>query len=261
VLDLCVVGGLGRMGRAIAGLVELEPDIRIVSVWDTPEAIREAGPHGGAGCYRKNPVKVLERAEEAIDICDVALDFSLPEAFRDLLQACERAKKPLVTGTTGIEGKERMLSQLASQVAVVSAPNMSIGMNTLLGVCGGLGRGLAKEADTEIMEIHHRTKKDVPSGTALEIARVLASGADKRVVVGRPEGHATAADEIVIHSMRMGDVPGTHTIVFTLKGESLEITHKAFSRECFALGALRAARFVSIARPGLYSMQDVIAFT
>jgi len=261
VLDLCIVGGLGRMGHAIAGLAEAEPDIRIVSVWETPEAIGSAGPYAETTCYRKNPVKVVSRVEEAVEMCGAVVDFSLPQAFLALLEACETARKPLVTGTTGIEGKERMLGKLASQVAVVSAPNMSIGINTLLGVCDDLGHGLAKEADAEIVEIHHRTKKDVPSGTALEIARVLASASGKRVAVGRPEGHATAAGEIVIHSLRMGDVPGTHTIIFSLKGESLEITHKAMSRECFALGALRAARFVSLARPGLYSMQDVIAFT
>ena len=258
-IDLCLAGGLGRMGRVIAGLVQADPDFRIVSVWETRQAIEEAGAYAETACYTKNPVKVVSRAQDAVDSSGVVLDFSFPEAFPDLVKACEKASKPLVTGTTGIEGKERMLAQLAGRVAVVSAPNMSVGVNALLGICGDLSRTLGKHADAEIIEIHHRGKKDLPSGTALEIGRVLAANAGKRVVVGRTVGGVVGADEIVIHSLRTGDVPGTHTVVLSLKGEALEITHRALSRECFASGALRAARFVARARPGLYSMRDVIA--
>jgi 4-hydroxy-tetrahydrodipicolinate reductase len=165
----------------------------------------------------------------------------------------------LVTGTTGVENKQAALGPLARKVAVVSAANMSAGINSLLRLCEGLAADLGGASDIEIVEAHHRTKKDVPSGTALELARIVGERAGKRVVLGRDGAAGPRADELVIHSLRVGDVPGTHTIVFSLKGETLEITHTAQSRECFAAGALRAARFAAKARPGLYSMLDVLS--
>ena len=176
-----------------------------------------------------------------------------------MVRVCEDASKPLVTGTTGIDNKEALLASLARKAAVVSAPNMSVGVNSLLRLCEGLAGDIGELSDIEIVEAHHRTKKDVPSGTALEMARLIGARAGKRVVLGRTGTAGGRSDEIVIHSLRMGDVPGIHTVVFSLKGETLEVTHTAQSRECFAVGALRAARFVAKARPGLYSVLDVLA--
>jgi 4-hydroxy-tetrahydrodipicolinate reductase len=258
-LDLCIVGGLGRMGKALASAVESDPDLRIVSVWETAYAVGEAGDYGRATGYSKNPVVVTPCGFDAAGPCRVVLDFSLPEAFPEVVRVCEELAKPLVTGTTGIEGKPGALAGLAGKVAVVSAANMAVGMTALAhlveAAAGEIGRG----ADIEIVEAHHRGKKDVPSGTALELARAVGARAGKRVVVGRAEGPAARSDELVIHSLRVGDVPGTHTVVFSLKGETLEISHTAQSRDCFAAGALRAARFVAEAPPGLYSMSDVLA--
>lgn len=258
-LDLCVVGGLGRMGKVIALLVETDPDLRIVSVWETHYAIEQGGAYERATGYTKNFVRVSADGRETVEVCDVVLDFSLPQAFAEVVKACEDLSKPLVTGTTGIESKDVLLAPLARRVAVVSAANMSVGINSLLRLCEGIAADIGGRSDIEIVEAHHRTKKDVPSGTALEMARIMGSRAGKRVVLGRTGGAGARADEIVIHSLRVGDVPGTHTVVFSLKGETLEITHTAQSRECFAAGALRAARFVAGARPGLYSMLDVLA--
>lgn len=258
-LDLCVVGGFGRMGKIIALLAEADPEVRIGSVWETQYAIEQGGSYAQVTAYSKNPVKVVADGKEAVEVCDVVLDFSLPQAFTEIVRVCEGLSKPLVTGTTGIENKDALLGPLARKVAVVSAANMSVGINSLLRLCEGLAADLGQVSDIEIVEAHHRTKKDVPSGTALEMARLIGGRAGKRVVLGRNGATGPRADELVIHSLRVGDVPGTHTVMFSLKGETLEVTHTAQSRECFAVGALRAARFVAKAKPGLYSMLDVLA--
>jgi 4-hydroxy-tetrahydrodipicolinate reductase len=117
---------------------------------------------------------------------------------------------------------------------------------------------MGKVSDLEIVETHHRTKRDVPSGTAGEIAEILSARTGKPVVIGRPAGAGERAEEIAVHSLRAGDVPGSHSVFFTPRGETLEITHTARSRACFAEGALRAVRFVVRASPGLYSMLDVL---
>jgi len=257
-LDLCIVGALGRMGRAVAVLVQGDPDARVVSAWDTSYAIQAAGGYAQATGYTKNEVLLTCEGERAAEGAAVVVDFSLPQAFDDVVRVCESLARPLVTGTTGIEAKETRLAGLALKAAVVSAPNLAVRMNALMEVCGGLAQAVGRASDIEIVEAHHRTKKDVPSGTALEIARAIGKRAGKRVIVGRGDGPQARSDELVIHSLRVGDVPGTHTILFSMPGEILEITHTAQSRECFAAGALRAARFAAAAGPGLYSMLDVL---
>jgi 4-hydroxy-tetrahydrodipicolinate reductase len=257
-LDLCVVGGLGRMGKALASLVEAETDLRIASVWETAHAIEAAAAYSQATGYAKNPVLLTSDGREAVRAARVVVDFSLPQVFPEVVRVCEDEVRPLVTGTTGVGDKEALLAPLAGKAAVVSAPNMALGMNALLGLCESIALAIGEASDIEIIEAHHRTKKDVPSGTALELARTIGRPAGKRVVVGRADGPQARSDELVIHSLRVGDMPGTHTIVFSLKGETIEITHTAQSRECFASGALRAARFAAQAVPGLYTMLDVI---
>ncbi len=242
-LDLCIVGGLGRMGRIMASLVEADPDLRIVSVWETHDAIERGGDFCRATGYSRNPVTLTAIGEEAVASCDVVVDFSLPQAFRDVVRVCDAFSRPLVTGTTGIDDKQIMLAPLARKVAVVSSPNMAIGINAVFRLCEVMAKQIGKISDIEIIETHHRTKKDAPSGTALEMARILGS------ITGK---------EPPIHSLRLGEVPGRHTVVFSLRGETLEVTHNAQSRECFAAGALSAARFVVKARTGLYTMLDVV---
>ena len=257
-LNLCLVGGLGRMGRAIAQLVGSEPDLRIVSVWEGPEVAVGKSDYSAMTGYAKNHVDLTSDGPGAVSRCDVVVDFATADAFDDVVAACRQAAKPLVTGTTAIEDKQVKLGPLSQQVAVVSAPNMSIGVNVVFGMCESLAAVLGSTSDIEIVETHHRTKRDVPSGTALEIGRIMSSATGKPVHVAR-DGEAGLRDnEIVIHSLRVGDVAGKHTIVLAPKGEILEITHTAQSRVCFAAGALRAARYAAGAAPGLYSMADVL---
>jgi 4-hydroxy-tetrahydrodipicolinate reductase len=255
-LRMCIVGGLGRMGRALAQLAQTQGDIMIVSVWEAPDALRAAPDYTASG-YGKNPVKITSRGDEALADCEVAVDFSLAGAFDSIVAACTRAGKPLVTGTTGIADKQTKLVQLAGRVAVVDAPNMAAGVNVIFALCSILGKVFARETDIEIVETHHRCKLDVPSGTALEMARRLGGDSGREITIGRAGGPAGSGD-IAIHSLRMGDVAGEHRVRLAPGGETIEISHTALSRACFAAGALRAARFAAEAAPGLYDMLDVL---
>jgi 4-hydroxy-tetrahydrodipicolinate reductase len=199
-----------------------------------------------------------------IQNCDVVIDFSHPSASSELSRACRDAKKPAVIGTTGHSKEERAsIEALASSVPVVLSPNFSVGVNALFWLTRRAARMLGEDFDLEITEMHHRLKKDAPSGTAKKLAEILCEVRDldygKNVRHGR-EGLVgeRPANEIGVHSIRGGDVVGDHTVTFAGAGERLELSHKAASRETFALGALRAARWIIDKPPGLYSMEDVL---
>lgn len=196
--------------------------------------------------------------------CDVLVDFSHASATEAICQACLEARKPIVIGTTGHSEQERgLLESAAKSLPIVWAPNFSVGVNTLFWLTRKAAEMLGKDFDLEIVEMHHRLKKDAPSGTAKRLAEILceARGLDyaKNVVHGRDglPGERPSA-EIGMHSIRGGDVVGDHTVIFAGHGERLELTHKASSRETFATGALRAAHWIVGRPPGLYSMEDVL---
>jgi 4-hydroxy-tetrahydrodipicolinate reductase len=259
---ICLAGGLGRMGREIALAAAGEEGLQIISVWERPESVEslvaEGKDYAAATGYDSNPVDVLSDGARAAANADVVVDFSLAGAFDDVVHACEALGKPLVSGTTAVENKEARLAGLARKVAVVSAPNMSAGVNAVFAISGILAGTLGRNSDIEIVETHHRTKRDVPSGTALEIGRIIGNATGRTIKVGRTEDDTERGDEIVIHSLRCGAVPGKHTIAFSSKGETLEIVHTAQSRACFAAGVVRAIRFIADAPPGLYNMIDVL---
>jgi 4-hydroxy-tetrahydrodipicolinate reductase len=257
-IKICLVGGLGRMGRMVASQVSESEDLQVSSVWESEDAIAQSGDYAAAAGYSKNPVVMTSDGEKAAGASDVLVDFSLAGAFDDVVRVCKAASRPLVSGTTAIPEKEERLRDLAGGVPVVSAPNMSVGINAIFAIGKALAAALGATSDIEIVETHHRMKKDVPSGTALAIGNILASESGKPLRIGRTEKDSVRADEIFIHSLRMGDVPGTHTVSFSSPGETLEIVHTAQSRACFAAGVLRAVRFVVGAPPGLYSMLDVL---
>ena len=256
--NLCVAGGLGRMGRAIASLVGTHDDFSIVSVFETEEALKASPDYAAATGYRKNAVIATSDATRALQPCDVVIDFSLPAGFAALTESLRGVPRPLVTGTTGVDEKDAKLAPLAAEVAVVSAPNMSVGVNIVFALAGLVAELAGEGSDIEIVETHHRTKKDVPSGTALEIARGIARSTGRSIAVGRGAGAQKRAGDVFIHSLRMGGVAGEHEVAFSLEGEVLKIDHTALSRDCFAAGALRAAEFVEHAPPGIYSMLDVL---
>jgi 4-hydroxy-tetrahydrodipicolinate reductase len=196
--------------------------------------------------------------------CDVVIDFSHPNSSAELSRACRDGKKPAVIGTTGHSREERAsIEALAQSVPVVLSPNFSVGVNALFWLTRKAAEMLGENFDLEIAETHHRLKKDAPSGTAKKLAEILCEVRDldyaKNVRHGR-EGLVgeRLANEIGVHSIRGGDVVGDHTVTFAGAGERLELSHKAASRETFALGALRAARWIVNKPPGLYSMEDVL---
>ena len=235
-----LVGAKGRMGRAIAAGAE-EANAVIVARLDLGDDL----------------------AEE-IGGCDVVIDFSHPSATETVNRACLDAAKPLVIGTTGHSDEERALIEATSKsLPVVLSPNFSVGVNALFWLTREAARMLGEDFDLEIVETHHRLKKDAPSGTARKLAEILCEARKleyaKNVRHGR-EGFIgeRPAGEIGVHSIRAGDVVGDHTVTFGGLGERLELTHKASSRETFAAGALRAARWVVGKSPGLYSMADVL---
>jgi 4-hydroxy-tetrahydrodipicolinate reductase len=235
-----LLGAKGRMGQAIAA------------------AAPKAGVEIAAG------LDIGDDVAGQIGNCDAVIDFSHPNASGELGRVCRDAKKPVVIGTTGHSPQERAsIEALAKSVPVVLSPNFSVGVNALFWLTRKAAELLGKDFDLEVSEMHHRLKKDAPSGTAKKLAEILceARGLDyaKNVRHGR-EGLVgeRAANEIGVHSIRGGDVVGDHTVTFAGAGERLELTHKAASRETFALGALRAANWVVGKPPGLYSMQDVL---
>ncbi len=230
----------GRMGQAIAAAAA-KTDVEITAGLDLGDDIAKQ-----------------------IGRCDVVIDFSHPNASSELARACREAKKAVVIGTTGHSKEERAsIEELSRSTPVVLSPNFSVGVNALFWLTRKAAQMLGDDFDLEISEMHHRLKKDAPSGTAKKLAEILCEvrGLDygKNVRHGR-EGLVgeRRADEIGVHSIRGGDVVGDHTVSFAGAGERLEFSHKAASRETFALGALRAARWVVGKPAGLYSMEDVL---
>ena len=235
-----LVGAKGRMGQAIAAAAE------------------SAGALIAAGLDQGDDL-----AKEIGD-CDVVVDFSHPSATEAVNRACLDAGKPLVIGTTGHSGEERaLIEKTAKSLAVVLSPNFSIGVNALFWLTREAARLLGEDFDLEIVETHHRLKKDAPSGTAKKLAEILCEVRKLDYAANARHGREgligeRPAKEIGVHSIRAGDVVGDHTVALAGAGERLELTHKASSRETFAAGALRAARWIVGKPPGLYSMEDVL---
>ncbi|HNR37290.1 MAG TPA: 4-hydroxy-tetrahydrodipicolinate reductase [Candidatus Hydrogenedentes bacterium] len=262
-MKICMAGACGRMGRRILDLAAAEPDIEIGGAFDQMSL---AGSEIFIGAETSRPRRLKISADGAAEIAksDVLIDFTVAHACVGNAQLAAKAGKPCVIGTTGLSVEYKAeLIELARKVAIVYAPNMSVGVNVLFKIAREVAMTLGLDYNVEITEIHHNLKKDSPSGTALRLAEGIADvlGLDcpgdvahgRQGMVGeRP------ARQIGIHAIRGGDVVGEHTVCFIGQGERVELTHRAHNRDNFARGALRAARFVISAPPGLYDMQDVL---
>lgn len=227
---------------------------------DSPQIGRDAGEQFG----RNTGVKITADLTAALQGADVLVDFTRPEPSLQYLEACRLAGVKLVIGTTGFTAEQKQQFERAAQdVAIVFAPNMSVGVTLLINLVQAAAKVLNQGYDVEIIEAHHRYKVDAPSGTALRLGEAAAEalGRDLRecAVYGR-EGVTGERDANTIGfaTVRGGDVVGDHTVLFAGIGERVELTHKASSRATFALGALRAAKFLAIHKHGLYDMQDVL---
>jgi 4-hydroxy-tetrahydrodipicolinate reductase len=216
-----LIGAAGRMGKTVRELVQNAPDIQIVAECDLGDSI-----------------------EPAMQDCDVAIDFSQADSIDEICRTALQQGKPLVIGTTGhSEQQRKTIEETAHSVPIVLASNFSVGVNVLFWLTQKAAELLGSDFNPEIVETHHKMKKDAPSGTAKTLAEIL---------------KAVRKSEIRIQSIREGDVVGEHTVIFGGPGERLELTHRAANRGIFALGALRAAKWIVHKPPGLYSMQNVL---
>jgi 4-hydroxy-tetrahydrodipicolinate reductase len=262
--DVVVAGAAGRMGSRLVALLHQDSDLRLVAALEAPghpAVSRDAGEVAGVG---RLGVPIGDDPEIVLGRNRILIEFSIPAATLAHLGLLARLGGGAVIGTTGLTPDDRQeVERLARQVPIVLSPNMSVAVNVAFKILADMARMLGDDYDVEITEIHHRFKKDAPSGTALRMAEVVAQalGRDlgKTAVYGRHgvPGERTPS-EIGIMSLRSGDVVGEHTVSFGALGERLELTHRAHNRDNYARGALRAVRFVAGARPGLYSMHDVL---
>jgi 4-hydroxy-tetrahydrodipicolinate reductase len=258
---IAIHGAAGRMGQRLVALGSPDPDLQIVAALESAASRalgRDAGDVAGIG-----PINVPIRADLPLDVQpEVVIDFSAPEGTAALLGLCRQRKLPVVIATTGHSNKDREeIEAAAHEIGILHAPNMSMVVNVLFHLTRQAARMLnGRGYDVEIIERHHRFKKDSPSGTALFFARIIQSEmGHPRLRHGR-EGLVgeRPADEIGIHAIRAGDNVGEHTIIFSALGETMELIHKGSSRDSYARGALQAAKWLAGKPAGMYSMDDVL---
>lgn len=263
-IKAAVAGAAGRMGRRLVALMREAGDFEVVGALersDHPDLGRDAGELAGVGHLS---VPVQSNPEKALNGARVLLDFTVATAAMHNAEAASRAGVAMVIGTTGLSAAELgRLRDLCRSAACVQSPNLSVGVNVLYGVLAQVARSLGDGYDIEVIEAHHHFKKDAPSGTADRMAQVLAEAVGRDLKqVGIYGRHGMVGErqprEIGVHAIRAGDIVGDHTVLFGGMGERIEITHRAQSRDNFAWGALRAARWVLDQKPGVYSMLDVL---
>lgn len=263
-IRIAVAGAAGRMGSRIAALSHEYSDLRLVGAFERKghkDVGKDIGPLIGLGDM---DMRIADSIESVIDSADVIISFTTVEASIEHLKIASQRGKAVVVGTTGFS-KENMqeIIRLTNNIPCVMASNMSMGINLLLKVLPDIARVLGEGYDIEIVEAHHRMKKDAPSGTALKMAQVIADALNRdleHVAVYARKGiiGERTAGEIGIQTIRAGDIVGEHTVIFGGLGERIEVTHKVSSRDTFARGALRAALWISGKPAGLYDMQDVL---
>ena len=258
---LAVIGAAGRMGKRIISLAVEDEHFEIVAAIE-----RQNHPDIG-----KNLSIVAATKPVNIKIstlypagADVAIDFSQPKATDKTIEYCLENQAALVLGTTGLEPEQIKRIETASEkIPVIYGTNMSVGMNVLFSIVGKVASMLGEDYDIEIIEQHHRFKKDSPSGSALTLAENICKSTDRNfpdsVVYGRSGKDALRQKgNIGIHAIRAGDITGIHSVIFSTLGETVALNHTAHSRDDFARGALRAAQWLTGKKPGLYSMPDVL---
>jgi len=257
-IKVAIAGSSGRMGQVLIGCVLQSDDMELYAALDQP--IYDIGMNVGG----KGSEVIVTADMNKLQGADVLIDFTRPEGTMNHLDVCRKFGVSMVIGTTGLNAQQKaQLGAAAQDIGIVFAPNMSVGVNLVFKLLETASRVLAQGYDIEIVEAHHRHKVDAPSGTALGmgevIARTLGRDLAQCAVYGR-EGVTGERDPSTIGfaTVRGGDIVGDHTVLFAGTGERVEITHKASSRATFALGALRAARFLKANPAGLYDMQDVL---
>ena len=222
-IKICISGSSGKMGSRIIELAKEDTDLHVCGSFDV----------------------VDENPEQFVENTDCLIEFTTPQATMEHLELCEKHKKAMVIGTTGLSDAERAkIEAVSSKIPIVFSPNMSIGVNLLFKMVSDAAKVLGSEYSVEIVEAHHAQKKDAPSGTAKEIARII------KDIKGEME--------IPIESVREGETVGEHTVTFESNVDLIEITHSAKTRDIFVKGALQAAKFIATKKSGLFTMKDVL---
>lgn len=234
-IKLGIAGVFGKMGRRIFELASQDRDFEIMLALE-----KKGTPMIGKELGRLK----ISSSPDGLFLVDVFVDFTTPEATQDNLDYVAKYRKAAVIGTTGLNDTQlKKVEEVSRVIPIIFSPNMSVGVNVLFALLPEIARRLGPDYSIEIMEAHHKAKKDAPSGTAKKIGQILADITKK---------------EIPIHAIRLGDIVGDHTIMFCGNSERIEIKHQAHSRDLFALGALKAVKWIMGKPAGLYSMQDVL---
>lgn len=251
------------MGKAIVLCIKDTEGVSISGGTESPGHPAIGKDIGELAGLEKKGITIVENIEDALVGCDVIIDFTTPETSIRNLNIAVKHGKSIVIGTTGFSAEQKKsISQVAKSIRCVLAPNMSIGVNVLFKVAGDVAKILNDAYDIEIIEAHHKFKKDAPSGTATRLSEIVAdslgSNIDEVGVYGRKGMTERRPKEIGVHTIRAGDIVGEHRVLFGGMGENLELFHRAQSRETFARGSIRAAKWLVNQSPGLYDMQDVL---
>ena len=261
-LRIGISGAAGRMGQRLVALTVADGELQLAGAFDAtahPLAGRDAAVVAGA-----EPSGVLISAELDSEV-DVIIDFSVPAGAERATKICRDRKIPLVMATTGLsEDQEQLIRDASADIPIVWAPSMSMAVNLTMKLAALTGRTLKDaDADVEIIERHHRFKEDSPSGTALRFGEIIASemGLTKHQHGREGRPGQRPHDEIGYHAVRTGDNPGEHTMIFGLLGETIELTVRASNRDCYAKGALTAAKFVTRQQPGIFDMFAVLGLS
>ncbi len=265
-IKIGVCGAAGRMGKTILEVCNETDNVETAAAIEYGGSSMigiDAGEQAGIG---KIGILISDDIAKIVDHIDVLIDFTIATSLTENLEKCRDAGKAMVIGTTGLDDSQKaLISKAAEDIPIVFAPNMSVGVNLCLKLLEMAAQVIGDDTDIEIIEAHHKHKKDAPSGTALRMGEVIADtlGRDLKecAVYGR-EGITGERNKNTIgfETIRAGDIVGEHTVLFASAGERVEITHKATSRKTFASGAVRAAQWLADKDKGLFDMQDVLGF-
>jgi 4-hydroxy-tetrahydrodipicolinate reductase len=258
-IRIAIHGAAGRMGQRLIVLAAADKELSLAAAIDAPQHPRLGEDAGIVAGVKALGVPLSATLDAAVD---VVIDFSIPAAAEKIIEICRQKKIPLVVTTTGLDDAQmKKLRAAAQEIQLLWSPSMSLAVNLTMKLAEAAAKALKdRDADVEIIERHHRFKEDAPSGTALKfgqiIAGVMGQTSQRHGREGRPGQRPHG--EIGYHAIRIGDNPGEHTIVFGMLGETIELTVRATNRDCYAVGALAAAKFLVGKKPGLYGMNDVL---
>ena len=264
VIPVAVLGAAGRMGRMLVQTVHAEDGMSVVAAVEREDSSFVGADAGAVAGIGDIGVAIGSSLERALAVSAACIDFTLPGPTVDHARTCRSQRRAMVIGTTGLSPEQlAIVEDAASDIAIVHAPNMSVGVNLCFKLLDVAARALGDSVDIEIIEAHHRNKVDAPSGTAVRMGEIIAGALGRNLadcaVYGR-EGHTGVRDRRTIgfETIRAGDIVSEHTVMFAGEGERIELTHRGTSRANFAAGAVRAARWAVRQPPGLYDMQDIL---